>query len=154
MRCPYCGASHDRVVDSRAAEAGAAIRRRRHCDACDQRFSTYERVEQVALVVAKRDGSIEPYSRAKVMAGFAKATANLDVDADAVSRSAARVEAWVRGLGQRTVPSGVVGEAVLQALRDLDPVAYVRFASVYKGFTSAEDFRRELATLDADNCSG
>lgn len=153
MRCPYCGSSNDRVVDSRAAEAGAAIRRRRHCDSCDQRFSTYERVEQVLLSVGKRDGSVEPYSRAKVLAGFAKATANLDVGADAASRAAARVEARLRGLGQRTVASGVVGEEVLRALRGLDPVAYMRFASVYKGFTSPDDFRRELATLDADGRS-
>ncbi|MEX0657800.1 MAG: transcriptional regulator NrdR [Egibacteraceae bacterium] len=147
MRCPYCGTDDDRVVDSRAAEDGAAVRRRRQCRACAQRFSTFERAEQPPLSVRKRDGLVEPFSREKVAAGMGKATKNLPVDAAAVRRSVARVEARVRATGAREVASETVGAEVMAALRELDPVAYVRFASVYKGFTSTEDFARELAAL-------
>jgi transcriptional repressor NrdR len=148
VRCPYCTADDDRVIDSRAAEEGAAVRRRRECRACQQRFSTYERAEQLALTVRKRDGETEPFDRDKMVAGIDKATKNLPVPEDAVRRAVARVEARVRALGKREVGSETIGAEVLAALRDLDPVAYVRFASVYKGFTTAEDFRRELASLD------
>jgi transcriptional repressor NrdR len=148
--CPYCSVDHDRVIDSRAAEGGAAVRRRRECQACGQRFSTYERAEQSSLVVRKRNGVAEPFDRAKVLAGVAKATKNLDVDHEAIRVATARVEAQLRALGRREVGSEDVGAEVLAALRDLDPVAYVRFASVYKGFTSPDDFRRELATLEKE----
>ena len=150
MRCPYCGVDDDRVVDSRPSDDGDAIRRRRECRGCRQRFSTYERSEQPAVMVRKRNGVVEPFGRDKVHAGMVKATKNLDIDPDALRRAIARVEAHVRGLGRREVPSEVVGAEVLAALRELDPVAYMRFASVYKGFTSPEDFRRELATLEKD----
>jgi transcriptional repressor NrdR len=149
MKCPYCAADHDRVVDSRPAEGGAAIRRRRECASCGQRFSTYERIEQAALSVRKRSGEVEPYRRTKVVTGIARAT-NLTEDAEAVVRAAAKVEANLRALGNRVVTSDTVGSEVLGVLRDLDPVAYVRFASVYKGFTSPEDFRTELATLEKE----
>jgi transcriptional repressor NrdR len=150
MRCPYCRTDDDRVVDSRAAEGGATIRRRRECRSCGQRFSTYERAETVALVIRKRSGDTESFQREKVQSGIEKAVKNLAVDEHAVRRTVARVEARVRTLGQREVSSSVVGAEVLDALRELDPVAYVRFASVYKGFTSPEDFARELATLEKD----
>lgn len=150
VRCPYCAADDDRVVDSRAAEEGTAIRRRRECAACGQRFSTYERAERAPLLVRKRNGAAEPYEREKVHAGIAKATKNLDLDDDATRRAAAAVEASLRALGGREVTSESVGAAVLDALRDLDHVAYMRFASVYKGFTSPDDFRRELAVLEKD----
>lgn len=149
MRCPYCAVDDDRVVDSRPADSGAAVRRRRQCNSCGQRFSTYERPEQVSLNVRKRNGTVEPYDRSKVLAGIAKAT-NLAPDADVVVRAAAHVEAALRAVGGRTVGTDEVGTEVLAVLRDLDPVAYVRFASVYKGFTSPDDFRRELASLDKD----
>lgn len=154
MRCPYCSADQDRVVDSRPAEGGAAIRRRRACLACGQRFSTYERSEQVALAVRKRSGLVEPFDRDKIAAGIEKATKNLPVEPEAVHRAVAVVEARVRGLGRREVPSELVGSEVLAALRQLDPVAYVRFASVYKGFTTTADFTRELASLQADLADG
>jgi transcriptional repressor NrdR len=150
MRCPYCAVDDDRVIDSRAAEDGAAVRRRRACGACGQRFSTYERAEQWALVVRKRNGLTEPYDRMKVMGGIAEATKNLDVDIEDVRRAAARVEAGLRALGQREIGSEAVVAEVLTALLDLDHVAYVRFASVYKGFTSPDDFRRELASLEKE----
>jgi transcriptional repressor NrdR len=147
VRCPYCSADDDRVIDSRAAEDGTAIRRRRECRACAQRFSTYERAEQNPLAVRKRDGTVEPFDRSKITAGVAKATKNLQVDTDAERRCVARVEARMRALGRREVPSEAIGAEVLAALRDLHQVAYLRFASVYKGFTSPEDFRRELESL-------
>lgn len=147
MRCPYCGTDDDRVIDSRAADDGTAIRRRRECRACAQRFSTYERAEQSPLAVRKRDGSLEPFDRSKITAGVAKATKNLRVDPDAERRCVARVEARIRALGRREVSSEAIGAEVLAALRELHQVAYLRFASVYKGFTSGEDFRRELERL-------
>ena len=147
VRCPYCGGGEDRVVDSRAADAGAAVRRRRECLTCRQRYSTYERVEQHALAVRKRDGRVEPYRREKVQAGIDKATKNAGLDPEATRRAAARVEGRIRALGAREIASEVIGVEVLDALRELDQVAYVRFASVYKGFTSPEDFVRELAEL-------
>jgi transcriptional repressor NrdR len=151
VRCPYCSADDDRVVDSRAAEDGAAIRRRRECAACGQRFSTYERPERTPLNVRKRSGETEPYDRGKLLAGIEKATKNLPLEADAARRAAAAVEARLRGLGVREVASEDVGREVLDVLRDLDPVAYMRFVSVYKGFTSPEDFRRELAVLEKES---
>ncbi len=154
MRCPYCAADDDRVVDSRGAEAGAAIRRRRQCRACGQRFSTYERIEQAALTVRKHSGDEEPFDQRKVLAGIEKATTNLALPEDAPRRAAAQVEARVRALGRRVVPSELIGAEVLTALRDLHQVAYVRFASVYKGFTSPEDFVRELADLEAPPSGG
>jgi transcriptional repressor NrdR len=150
VRCPYCARDDDRVVDSRPAEGGAAVRRRRACNGCGQRFSTYERAEQTPLVVRKRSGETEPYSRDKVLAGIEKATKNLDVGPAALRRAAAAVEARLRSLGVREVASERVGATVLEVLRELDPVAYMRFASVYKGFTSPDDFRRELAVLEKE----
>jgi transcriptional repressor NrdR len=150
VRCPYCGTDDDRVVDSRPADDGAAIRRRRECRSCGQRFSTFERPDVAALAVRKRDGTVEPFDRQKVLSGMEKAVKNLAVSPDLLQRAGARVEARVRGLGRREVPSEAVGSEVLAALRDLDHVAYLRFASVYKGFTSAEEFRRELEQLEAE----
>lgn len=149
MRCPYCDADEDRVVDSRSSEGGVAIRRRRECRSCSQRFSTYERAEQLAVSVRKRDGALEPFDREKIATGIQRATKNLPIDEAAVGRALARVEARVRALGKREVASEAIGVEVLTALRDLDGVAYVRFASVYKGFTSTDDFARELASLQA-----
>ncbi|HVL99846.1 MAG TPA: transcriptional regulator NrdR [Egibacteraceae bacterium] len=148
MRCPYCGIDDDRVIDSRATEEGAAVRRRRECRACTQRFSTYERAEQLSVSVRKRNGALEAFDRRKVAAGMAKATKNLPVDDAALDRAVARVEARLLSLRTREVASEAVGEEVLEALRQLDPVAAVRFASVYKGFTSPEDFARELAAMN------
>jgi transcriptional repressor NrdR len=150
VRCPYCQADDDRVVDSRAAEAGAAIRRRRECRACGQRFSTYERIEQAAVLIRKRSGIAEPFDVAKVRAGIEKATKNLPVSDQAVDEAVAAVDHRVRAAGKREIPSKDVGAEVLAALRELDHVAYMRFASVYKGFTSPDDFARELATLEKD----
>ena len=151
VRCPYCQTDDDRVVDSRAAEAGAAIRRRRECNSCGQRFSTYERAEQTGLLIRKRSGIAEPFDVAKVRSGIEKATKNLPVTPEAVDEAVAAVDAAVRSSGRREIPSMDVGAEVLAALRRLDHVAYMRFASVYKGFTSPDDFTRELAALEKES---
>ena len=150
MRCPYCQTDDDRVVDSRGAEAGAAIRRRRQCNGCGQRFSTYERAEQVGVLIRKRSGIAEPFDVDKVRSGIEKATKNLPIAPSAVDDAVAAVEAAVRSSGRREIDSKDVGAEVLAALRQLDHVAYMRFASVYKGFTSPDDFTRELATLEKE----
>ncbi|MGM0818012.1 MAG: transcriptional regulator NrdR [Actinomycetota bacterium] len=147
MRCPYCGLDDDRVIDSRSAEEGDAVRRRRACRACGQRFSTYERVEQPVLRVRKRSGDLELFDRDKVASGILRATKNLEIEPSAVRRAVARVEGSLRDHHRHEVPSEEVGLEVLLALRELHEVAYVRFASVYKSFTRTEDFERELATL-------
>ena len=142
------------MVDSRPAEEGAAIRRRRACLACGHRFSTYERVERAPLAVRKRDGTVQPFAPERVLRGIRRAAANLGLGEDELVRAAAQVEARIREAGARTVPSDRIGIEVLDVLRHLNPVAYVRFASVYKGFTSPDDFVRELATLEkADDAS-
>ena len=148
MRCPYCDTDEDRVIDSRSAQDGHAIRRRRACLACGQRFSTYERVEQAPLLVRKRSGSVEPFDSEKVAKGMARATKNLALEPGAVRRAVAGVEGRLREQHRREVDSETVGAAVLDALRTLHEVAYLRFASVYKSFTRTEDFQRELAALE------
>jgi transcriptional repressor NrdR len=150
VRCPYCAADDDRVVDSRPVEEGQSIRRRRECRACHQRFTTFERATHEPLHVRKRHGVIEPFRRDKLHLGMARALASLDLDGDTVRTSAAKVEAQLRRTGDRTVTSEEIGRAVLEVLRSIDQVAYVRFASVYKGFTSPEDFARELASLEQE----
>ena len=146
MRCPWCGHLEDKVVDSRAADAGAAIRRRRQCLACGRRYTTFERVEVAGLTVVKRDGEKEPFDRAKVEAGVAKAIKNRPVSREEVARLAARVEEKLRRKGP-VVTTQEVGIEVLSLLRKLDDVAYLRFASVYKDFQELTDFERELGLL-------
>jgi transcriptional repressor NrdR len=146
MRCPFCGADDDRVVDSRLAEDGVAIRRRRECAGCRQRFTTFERIEEVGLVVVKRAGQREPFDRGKVLAGVRSAAKNRPVSESDLEALVNRVEEEMRLLG-RDVSSEEVGKATLEALRDVDEVAYVRFASVYKGFEDPEDFAREIGML-------
>jgi len=145
VRCPYCRENDDKVVDSRSAEETGAIRRRRECLACGRRFTTYERVEEVPLLIRKRGGATEPFDAAKLRAGIERsATGRLD-DA-AVDQLVADVEEELRAIGGE-VPSDKVGMAVLERLRALDHVAYLRFASVYKGFENASDFEREVGEL-------
>ncbi len=134
------------MVDSRLAEDGSAIRRRRECAACGQRFTTFERIEEVALVVVKRSGLREPFDRAKVLAGMAAAAKNRPVDDAVLVSVAAQIEEEWRTRGGE-VSTEEIGRAALDALRDIDDVAYVRFASVYKGFEGTEDFAREIGLL-------
>jgi transcriptional repressor NrdR len=151
VRCPQCSSIDDRVVDSRAAEDGAAIRRRRECLSCGRRFTTYERLEleEVPFVVVKRSGQREPFDRSKVMAGVVAAAKNRPVTAADAAGLAADVEERLRLLGNE-VSSQQVGLAVLDCLRPLDEVTYLRFASVYKGFSGALDFQREAGLLTKD----
>jgi transcriptional repressor NrdR len=146
MRCPWCNADEDRVVDSRPADDGAAIRRRRECTSCGRRFTTYERVEVVGLVVIKRDGSREPFDRDKLVSGLRKALTNRPVTPPAVEAMLDRIEARLRRRGPE-VSSQQIGVEVLSALRTVDEVAYLRFASVYKDFQEITDFERELGLL-------
>ena len=149
MRCPFCG-SHDnrnRVIDSRSSEDGATIRRRRACAACGRRFTTFERVEEAPLLVLKRDGSKEQFNPGKLVAGLEKACKNRPISPSRIIAIASDIEEAVRARGHREVESQEVGIELLNALRDLDPVAYMRFASVYKDFQDPADFERELEDL-------
>lgn len=149
MRCPVCGVDDDRVVDSRPSSDGSAIRRRRACRRCGERFTTFERIELPELTVRKRSGDLLPFSRSKVLDGMARA-AKGRVATDDLERAAHEVETALRALGHRVVTSEQVGLQVLQRLQALDPVAYVRFASVYKDFQGPEDFESELSSLRKD----
>ncbi|MGO8873304.1 MAG: transcriptional regulator NrdR [Acidimicrobiales bacterium] len=146
MRCPWCLADDDRVVDSRVAEDGAAIRRRRECSECGQRFTTFERVDEVPLMVVKRSGVRQAFDRGKLIDGLRAATKNRPVTEQQLEVLARDVEDELREQGPEA-PSEQVGIAVLERLRDVDEVAYIRFASVYKGFEGVDDFRREVGLL-------
>ncbi len=146
MRCPFCSSDDDKVVDSRLAEDGTAIRRRRECVACTQRFTTFERVEEVPLLVVKRSGTKEPFDRAKLIEGLHAACKNRPVSDEALAGLCDAVEESLR-LRPDDVSSEEIGRAVLERLRDLDEVGYVRFASVYKGFEGLGDFEREVGLL-------
>jgi transcriptional repressor NrdR len=146
MRCPWCGAPDTKVVDSRPAEEGAAIRRRRHCDSCGRRFTTFERAYGVGVRVIKRDGTKEPYDREKVAAGVRKAIKNRPVTEEQVQVLARDVEDRLRRRGPE-VTTQEVGLEVLAELQRLDEVASLRFASVYKDFQELTDFERELGLM-------
>lgn len=147
MRCPFCKNDDTRVVDSRASDDGLAIRRRRSCAECGRRFTT---VESAVLAVVKRNGVTEPFSREKVMKGVRRSCQGRQVDEDALAKLAEAVENTVRASGSAEIPSHEVGLAILGPLRDLDEVAYLRFASVYRSFESADDFQREIDDLRKD----
>ncbi|WP_119727815.1 transcriptional regulator NrdR [Thermomonospora amylolytica] len=146
MHCPFCRHPDSRVIDSRSTEDGAAIRRRRSCPQCGRRFTTQE---TVLLMVAKRSGVTEPFSRDKIIAGVRRACQGRPVDEDALAKLGHRVEEAIRATGVAEIASHEVGLAILGPLRELDEVAYLRFASVYRGFESLEDFEREIQTLRA-----
>ena len=146
MHCPFCRHPDSRVIDSRETDEGQAIRRRRSCPECGRRFTT---VETAVLAVVKRSGVTEPFSREKVIRGVRRACQGRQVDEDALNLLAQQVEDAVRAAGSPEVPSHEVGLAILGPLRDLDEVAYLRFASVYRSFSSADDFEREIEALRA-----
>jgi transcriptional repressor NrdR len=147
VRCPYCSSEEDKVVDSRIAEDRRAIRRRRECLGCGRRYTTFERIEETPLVVAKRDGAEEPFDRLKIAEGIRRACKNRPVSDDQIEALSEEVEEAVRADGRRHVESAEIGRLVLDRLRTLDDVAYLRFASVYKGFQELTDFERELLSL-------
>jgi transcriptional repressor NrdR len=144
MRCPYCRHADSRVVDSREVDEGQTIRRRRSCQACSRRFTT---VEEATLAVIKRSGVTEPFSRDKVITGVRRACQGRPVDEHQLAQLAQRVEEAIRATGCAEVPSDEVGVAILGPLRELDEVAYLRFASVYRSFESIEDFASEIEAL-------
>lgn len=147
MRCPFCRNDDTKVIDSRVADEGQAIRRRRSCSACGRRFST---VETAVLAVVKRNGVTEPFSRDKVVRGVRRACQGRRVHEDDLAQLAQQVEETVRASGVAEIPSNEVGLAILKPLRDLDEVAYLRFASVYRSFDSLADFQREIDDLQGN----
>src|SRR5262245_56954061 len=150
VRCPFCGSiDDDRVVDSRESQDGTTIRRRRSCAACGRRFTTFERVEEAPLLVLKRDSSKEHFDLGRLVSGLAQASKNRPISRSDILRIAGDIEESLRARGQREVESQEIGIEVLNALRDLDAVAYMRFASVYKDFQDPGDFERELDALES-----
>jgi transcriptional repressor NrdR len=151
MRCPFCHNPDSRVIDSREADEGATTRRRRSCPQCNRRFTT---VEEAVLAVVKRSGVSEPFNRSKVVAGVRRACQGRPVDEDQLALLAQQVEDTIRASGAAEVPAHEVGLAILGPLRELDEVAYLRFASVYRAFTSVADFEKEIAELKARPAGG
>lgn len=151
MHCPFCKNDDTRVLDSRVTDEGGSIRRRRVCSSCEKRFTT---IEQMQLVVLKRSGASEPFTRDKAIAGVAKACKGRPVNADDLARLGQQVEDALRESGRAEVDAVDVGLAILEPLKRLDEVAYLRFASVYKGFDSADDFAAEIAALMARTADG
>ena len=149
MRCPQCGARDTRVVDSRDLEDAATIRRRRECPSCGSRFTTHERIEAARLVVVKRDGTRQEFDRDKLAAGLAKALTRRPVPSGAAEMAADKIEAELRATGVAEVPSKRIGALAMDKLREIDQIAYIRFASVYQSFDDLEDLKREVDTLYA-----
>ena len=147
MKCPYCSNPDTRVVDSRPAEDGTSIRRRRSCDSCGKRFTTYEKVETIPLIIIKKDNAREQYSRMKVENGVIRACYKRPVPAEEIERMIDRIETEVFSLEEKEIPSHVIGEMVMGGLKDLDEVAYVRFASVYREFKDVNTFMDELKKI-------
>ena len=147
MRCPYCRNDDDKVVDSRAAEDSSVIRRRRECLECNRRYTTYERVEDLPLRVIKKDGSRVPFDRNKILSGLHKACEKRSVSAEALEEAVRSIEDEINERADKEIRSSVIGELVMQRLRNLDQVAYVRFASVYRDFKDVGQFLEELRPM-------
>jgi len=149
VRCPFCRDLENRVVDSRLGKDGDAIRRRRHCERCGRRFTTYERVEEALRMVVKKDGRREPFERAKIVNGIKRACEKRPVSVDTIEGLADTIERQLQESGEREVTSRAIGEAVMREMHDVDGVAYVRFASVYRSFRDVHEFMHELEELIA-----
>jgi len=147
MKCPFCTSPDSKVVDSRPDKGGAAIRRRRECESCGKRFTTHERVEEMLPLVTKKDGRREPFDRLKIIAGIQKASEKRPVSTETIERLVDRLEARMQEWGEREAPSTTIGEWVMNELHDIDEVAYVRFASVYRSFKDINEFMAELQDL-------
>ena len=147
MKCPFCDKLEDKVIDSRTAREGEVIRRRRECLGCKRRFTTYERIEENLPMVVKKDNRREPFDRAKILAGLKKACEKRPVSIGALGAATDRIEKRVQDLGETEVLSRAVGEEVMRALQELDPVAYVRFASVYREFKDIDQFMDTIRAL-------
>ena len=147
MKCPFCGDDNTRVIDSRPADDNEAIRRRRQCDECGKRFTTYEKVETIPLIVIKKDKNRETYDRSKIESGVVRSCHKRPVSVDQIEACVDEIENKIFNLGVREIESEKIGEIVMDQIRDLDQVAYVRFASVYRQFKDADTFMRELKKL-------
>ena len=147
MKCPGCGYPDSKVVDSRPDKGGAAIRRRRECEQCNRRFTTFERIEDSLPLICKKDGGREAYDRIKVVGGIKKACEKRPVSIEAIEQMADRLEVRLQEMGEREVPASVIGEAIMHELHAVDEVAYVRFASVYRSFKDINEFMDELQDL-------
>jgi len=149
MRCPFCKAPDSRVIDSRAADEGMTIRRRRECGECARRFTTYEVVEKLPLMVVKRDNRREPFNRDKLLTGIIRSCDKRDISMEQITNFVAEIERDIRNSTEPEVPSEKIGEIVMERLKDFDEVAYIRFASVYRKFDDITNFIEELETLRA-----
>lgn len=147
MKCPYCGHPDTRVIDSRSAEDNNSIRRRRSCDECGKRFTTYEKVETIPLIIIKRDENREAFDRVKIEQGILHACYKRPVPAEAIKKAVDEIELELINKEEKEIPSSVIGEIVMDKLKELDPVAYVRFASVYRQFKDVNTFMDELKTF-------
>ncbi len=147
MKCPFCHGTDNHVIDSRLTKDGSVIRRRRQCEGCQRRFTTYERVEEVLPMVVKKDGRREPFDRMKIIAGLTKACEKRPISMATIEELTDRVERALQERGEKEIPSSAIGEAVMRELHALDKVAYVRFASVYRSFRDVGEFMRELEEL-------
>ena len=147
MKCPFCGDDNTRVIDSRPADDNEAIRRRRQCDECGKRFTTYEKVETIPLIVIKKDKNRETYDRSKIESGVVSSCHKRPVSVDQIEACVDEIENKIFNLGVREIESEKIGEIVMDQIRDLDQVAYVRFASVYRQFKDADTFMSELKKL-------
>ena len=147
MKCPYCSHPDTRVVDSRPADDNSSIRRRRQCDGCGKRFTTYEKVETIPLIIIKKDNNREQYNRGKIERGVLRACYKRPVSADSIQKTVDRIETKIFSLEEKEIPSSVVGEIVMEELQRLDEVAYVRFASVYREFKDVNTFMDEIKKI-------
>ena len=147
MKCPFCGKENTRVIDSRPADDSSSIRRRRQCDICGKRFTTYEKIETIPLVVIKKDNNREPYNRAKLEAGIIRSCHKRPVSVDQITALVDDVENIVFNMEEKEIPSHIIGELLMERLKKLDQVAYVRFASVYREFKDVNTFMDELKKI-------
>jgi transcriptional repressor NrdR len=151
MKCPYCGHSNTQVLDTRMSEEGDTVRRRRRCESCDRRFTTYERVELFLPAIVKKNGSRADYTRAKLKDSMRLALRKRPVSAEAIDAAITHIEERLQALGEKEIPSSQVGELVMRELRKLDKIAYIRFASVYRSFEDVSEFSDVLAEVTAGN---
>jgi transcriptional repressor NrdR len=147
MKCPFCGEFDNKVIDSRVSKDGSVIRRRRECIECSRRFTTYEHIEEIPIMIVKKDGRREVFSRSKVRQGMQRACQKLDISMNVIEDFIEELERDLRETGEKEIPSRVVGEKVMAQLHDLNAIAYVRFASVYREFKDVNDFVSELKSL-------
>ena len=147
MKCPFCSHENTRVIDSRPAEENNSIRRRRVCDECNKRFTTYEKIETIPLIIIKKDNNREAYDRSKIEAGVLRACHKRPVSAEQINQLVEEIEVEIFNMEAKEIPSQIIGELVMNRLKDLDAVAYVRFASVYREFKDINTFMDELTKL-------